>query len=607
MINDLKLIKDKYGEKMMHLCRSLFPTLLETPGLLFKLLSDNFDYNKFLYDDIVEESKEQEFKNYIYSLIDVEKKEFIVDKTPEELLSEAGYILYECKTEKDIQKFKKYYAKNEELCTFEDERLKRCHVFFAVKKNVDEIKRENFSNPKREDEYGTSVISIQFSRGAKNTVSIKNRYNHRVNNPDATFNNNLDNIIEGLTKSFEINYNLNTYKKSDEDFELKNYVMANDGKYYKYIEEINNIYYCINNIIIDNYKVINTYQEKEKYIILDYFILDLENKTIKLYDEDMFDSFVLCIQDINKIEVKVEKETKNKIIYLYSNNNKVQTIKINEKNQIIYYKNDYIYKIEDDFLFFNETLKEIILTNVIEIKDNFLRNNEELKYLFFPRVMKIGDNFCLYNEKIESANFPKLELVGKNFLNSTAILSKINFPKLIKVGSHFLYSNFTLKELNLPSLMYVGNSFLFHNIYITKINLPNLITIHSDFMNYNRRVEKINLPNLESVGAHFLFSDENKIELNAPKLKKVGSFFLTKASVENLDLPNLEEVGDNFLSDNRTLKVMNIPKLKLVGDNFLFYSHKYNDNLKHKINNLINKSTRNYIKILMLGKKKNGR
>ena len=35
-------------------------------------------------------------------------------------LDEAGYILYECKTDADIQKFKKYYKKDEELCTFGD-------------------------------------------------------------------------------------------------------------------------------------------------------------------------------------------------------------------------------------------------------------------------------------------------------------------------------------------------------------------------------------------------------------------------------------------------------------------------------------------------------
>ena len=63
---DLKMIKDKYGEKMMHLCRTLFPSLLEQEGLLFKILSEHFDYNRSLYDDIKEEFAEEEFKDYIY-------------------------------------------------------------------------------------------------------------------------------------------------------------------------------------------------------------------------------------------------------------------------------------------------------------------------------------------------------------------------------------------------------------------------------------------------------------------------------------------------------------------------------------------------------------
>lgn len=131
-MDDLKLIKKNYGEKMMNLCRELFPTLLEKDGLLFGVLESNFAYSKFLYDDII--SQKENFKDYIYSSVNVEKKEIDVFKTPKELLDEAGYILYECNTEEDIQKFKKYYAKNEELCTFNDHRLNYCHVFFAVKK-----------------------------------------------------------------------------------------------------------------------------------------------------------------------------------------------------------------------------------------------------------------------------------------------------------------------------------------------------------------------------------------------------------------------------------------------------------------------------------------
>ena len=108
---DLKMIKDKYGEKMMHLCRRLFPSLLDHEGLLFKLLSEHFEFNKDLCDDIMAESNyyydaEVEFKNFIYSLVDVESidKEK-VEGSPEELLDRAGYTLIECHTEEDIQSF----------------------------------------------------------------------------------------------------------------------------------------------------------------------------------------------------------------------------------------------------------------------------------------------------------------------------------------------------------------------------------------------------------------------------------------------------------------------------------------------------------------------
>ena len=65
--NDLINIKDKYGEGMMHLCRKNFSTILETEGLLFELLSSHFAYSRFLYDDIVNNSIEMMFKNFIYS------------------------------------------------------------------------------------------------------------------------------------------------------------------------------------------------------------------------------------------------------------------------------------------------------------------------------------------------------------------------------------------------------------------------------------------------------------------------------------------------------------------------------------------------------------
>ena len=107
MNSDLKIIKKKYGEKMMHLCRSYMPKILETEGLLPKLLEEHFPFNRHLAEDIIAEHKEEDFKNYLFSLIDVEKQqpEIVAQKSAVELMEEAGYTLYpECQTEEDIHK-----------------------------------------------------------------------------------------------------------------------------------------------------------------------------------------------------------------------------------------------------------------------------------------------------------------------------------------------------------------------------------------------------------------------------------------------------------------------------------------------------------------------
>ena len=141
---DLKLIKKKYGENMAKLCREFFPTILEKEGLLSTLMLNRFEPNHSLYQDLIDQEKEIGFKNYIYSLISAENNKVRTNKTPKELLNEAGYDLYECETEEEVQKFRKYYTKEEELCTFRDKRLNSSIVFFAVKKDVDEIKREDY-------------------------------------------------------------------------------------------------------------------------------------------------------------------------------------------------------------------------------------------------------------------------------------------------------------------------------------------------------------------------------------------------------------------------------------------------------------------------------
>ncbi len=425
MTEDLKIIKKKYGEDMMHLCRDLFPTLLEKRGLLSQILLNNFHESHYLCQDIVANNLEYDFKNFIYSFVDVENN-FVMrsDKTPSELLREAGYILYECKSEEDMNKFKKYYAPGEELCSFWLNRLESSFVFFAVKENVDDIKREDFKNPKRQDLYGTSVISIQFTKDDAHTLSIKNRYNHSVNDPDATFSNNLDNIIPGLTDSFAKYYGLEQ-RFFNKKLDIPGYVKATDGKYYKYNFEFNNIYYCPDNIIVDNFEV-KEYAH-EKYVIMDYFVLDLVNKKISVYDDFLRDSLADTIKDI--VNISIINEGENKRIIIITENGDIQII-INKYNQIIGLTNNIVKVVGDNFLRHNKTLEQIDLANAEVIGDNFLYSNNAMTSIYLPKVKVIGNNFMNYTTVLKSADFPELESVGGGFLMMDTNLEELNAPKL---------------------------------------------------------------------------------------------------------------------------------------------------------------------------------
>lgn len=532
---DLKRIKKIYGEEMMHLCRELFPTILEVEGLLSSLLEKAIAPTKSLAKDIKENNCEEEFKDYIYSFLDVEKEIVTTSKTPFELLKEKGYTLYECKSEEEIQSFRKYYKKGEELCTFTfGNRLNRCYVFFAVKDNVSEIKRDSFKNPKRQDKYGTSVISIQFKRGENNTVSIKNRYNHIVNNPDATFSNNLENIVPGLTDSFErcfgfkINQNQNDYA----DFLLDiNYVRGSDGKYYRANYEMNGIYYCENNIIIDNGQVIDKYHnEKERYIVIDYFVVDKKEKKVFLYNDVIRDSFTDSINNLGEIKNIISTSDK-KIIIEYIDGKEV-VIEYDEHNVITGYQNNYIENIGDSFLWNNEKLKRLELSNVKKISDWFLSHNTELNYLELPNVLELG--MC--------------------FLNDNRVLSKIQLPKAKRLGSFFLFNNINLKELLIPNAEFIDHDSLYFNTEITSINFPKVTYIGGYFLHDNEIVKEVILPNVKEIGDGFLFSNTELELIDVSELKSTGIYFIcNNTKLKIIDVPNMRVRNYGFLKNNKNV------------------------------------------------------
>ena len=507
MVDDLKIIRKKYGENMSKLCRELFPTLLESNGLLSSLMLSKFDDNHFLYDDLKEYDLILEFKNYICSLVNIENNnQIVLSMSPEELLDEAGYTLYECHSEEDIQSFKKYYAPGEEICTiYRGNRLDRCFVFFAVKKDVHLIKRENFKNPKRQDEYGTSVISIQFTRDNSHTLSNKNRYNHTVNNPDSTFSNNLDNIIPGLTSAFEKYYGL-VQKNKQHNLEIPNYVMASDGKFYKYNYEINNVYYCIDNIIIDNFGVKK--YDHEKYIIMDYFIVDLVNKKVKLYDESIRDSFIQYFDNIDKIEILKNKDYK--VINFIEKNKEPIVIKLYDQNVI----------------------KEYINNNIKEIGDDFLIKNVYLEMFEANNLKKIGDFFLFKNNYLEKINLLNLEEIGNHFMNEQFGLESIFLPNTKIIGDFFM-ERCPIKKITADKLEIIGNNFLAFNNSITELTLPSLQKIENNFFEYNRFLEHFNAENLESFG---------------------NNFFSQNWRIDSVTFPKLQQIGDNYFNCNLSMK-----------------------------------------------------
>lgn len=586
MNKDLEVIKKKYGENMAHLCRELFPNILEEEGKLPAILQDNFAVSKNLFSDIKNHNYSNSFQSYLLNRANIEIHKAESKESPDVLLDRAGYNLYECTTKAEIDRFKKYYKENEQLCTFNDpSRLMRSYVFFAVKKNVDDIKREDFKNPDREDAYGTSVISIQFTRGKTNVTSIKNRYNDTVNNSDFTFSNDLENIIPGLTKSFEKQYDLHigTFGKT---FNLDNYECANDNRFYRYYHHINDVYYCENNIILDKDIVIRDYNMPERYIFMDNYILDLSKKKVLLYKNTSKDGFIDNLSNFDKVDIIKDKKTGNKKLIIKKENNSDVEIVINKNNNIIKYKNH----------------------NLIDAGDNFLRYCNNLEEFDCPNMKKAGKNLLSHNKKLKEFNQPLLEKVPDGCLEYNEILNYVNIEKATRIGDNFLNNNKELKELDAKSAKDIGRGVLEWNRKIENINIPQVKSIDSYFATMSSNVkingsnEKLDLA-VEEIGDGFLSHHSSFKDVQLKNIKRVGSGFISDNKViDKIEMPDLKYVGSSFLSENEKLKEIDISEVKEIGDDFL-NSNKILDKINIKnveiVGNRFLKSNENLRKLNM--------
>lgn len=508
-MKDIDIIKKKYGENFAKLCRSLFPTILENEGELSEIIQSKFAPNRSLYDDLTSEEDGVEwFKGFVFSSIARKnlRESREIDETPEQLMEKAGYTLIKCETVEDVEKFMRYYQPQEQLCTFNDhDRINNFTIFFAVKKNVDEIKRENFDHPRRQDEYGTSVISLQFSKDEFCTLSIKNRYNHTVDNPDATFSNDLENIYPGLTDSFETYYGLSPQDSEEYFFSIEDkYTLANDGKYYRYNRDCDGIYFCSDNIVVKDGEVIQ--YDKGRYELVDCYLIDKKENTImSIYGMSDDDCFLDYHKNIEKIEVTKCGPNGERLITLTIQDQEPVFIKVNKFNQIIEYENK----------------------NITEIGDNFLSHSSEIEKINLPNVTTIG-NYFLYSNNLQ----------------------EFNAPQLISMGNACLSSCYSLQSLSIPQLRIVGDGFLTACYSVPEFNAPHLLTIGDDFMGFNRSLESFIAPELTTIGNNFLRNHTSTdLHFVASRLHSVGPGYF-EDNYENQSL--LQEIVANNGQD-RTL------------------------------------------------------
>ncbi len=587
---ELNKIKDLYGENFAKFCRDNFGEILAEEGKLLTFLTEHFAPNKLLLQDITSRNFVSDFIEYVYSEnVELAQTESLhILKEPDALLEEHGYKLYECKTEEQVNLFKKFYAKNEVLCTFNDVkgRLARNHIFFIVRQDVSKIKREQFSDPKPDDAYSTSVLCLQFSKGEFNHISIISRYNHSVKNPNATYGNDLNQIAPNLAQSFAKYYDLNLDYGVNAFFrnmqKAGKYILASDGKLYRFNFEHDGVYFCPNNVTISGGDV-NEYS-KFTFDLVDNYLIDYQNKTCKnaLARELSNPNADLINEQTGKIvkittskfacsngtELTAETPVK-KIEILTENGTKIEFV-VNTNNQIIGFTHSSLTAINKTFLKHSPLLQSLSLPECETLFDFALNNNWYINELHLPKAKEIHDFALEHVDRLPTLCLPSCTSIGDYVLYNATALKHFEAPSLQTIGDSFLYYS-SIEELNLPSCTKIDNYFCYMNIHhLRKLLIPNVKQIGAGCLRGNKVLEELDISSCEKLGHYAFCENESLKELIAPNLQYIGSHsFRENTKISTLYLPKCHTIADFSFAKNQQLTEVNLPELTYMGMNFL--------------------------------------
>ena len=498
-------IKKQNGERFAKAIRGYDNGIFDIPGIV--------DIVKYAGHDA------EPIMGYLESLKKVHVEETGVYQDPITLLDAAGYDAYYVTNLEEQNAIQKYYAPAEKLCTFRDPtRFQRYHIINAVKKNVDQIRRKDFrGKEQREDEYGTSVISIQILKTG-GFISIKNRYNHTVENPDNTFFSNPDRIIPGLAGSLK--HHFNTDFSAQEARLPGGYTMVNN-QIIHYNYEQDNIYFGSDFYVKDG----QIHHLKDHEIMLDTFIFDMRTKELtypgsppgqKPSSEEDLELKKVLLQEIGDHKVIFKKDKEGHHLFIRKKGEK-------------------------------DPAKDV---EILTVKDG------TITALNLPTTTEIGINF-LSKTNLRSFNAPMLTSLDGGGLYSAHYLEKINVPALKTMGKYCFRLAHRLESFDAPALTTIGEGCFHYAPKLKQINTPSLTALSTDCFMHLPALESVTFPNVTQIDNYCLGEAENLKTLILPKLTTVDGFtFCEESRLNTFYAPLLEKKPDGFCEFMNPIKRM---------------------------------------------------
>lgn len=431
------------------MAKSVYDQIKKQNGEAFARELRDFDNGIFEIPHIVEMVKYagydaapiKEYLSAFKSKLEGEKIKRNEGQSPFELLKKAGYNAFYVDSLKKQLSIKKYFNRETVLCTFRDEdRFKRYHIIYCIKEGAEKLKPAQ--NPMREDEYATSVMSIQILKSG-GFLKITNRYNHLVDNPDNTFNSNPDRIVPGLCSALENYFKDITIVR---DLSIPEGYIFFQNKLLKTNEEILN-FFVGENYYIDNGEFVKI--DKDKELIIDNYVFNLKTREFK--------------KIINRIPT-------GQLVYLLKDelSNKALQIKSGKRGyKALFADGVKILETTEGWLTF------LNLPHAKELKTDFIKFERFLKYLFVPKVQKIEDDCLVYNRALKHLHLPVVQTIGAKFLMMNEVLESFSAPLLRRMGRFCLHKT-SLKSVILPSVEYMEEDCFGEAMSMQKFIAPNL-------------------------------------------------------------------------------------------------------------------------------------